>query len=222
MADAKKPELKPREKPAEVIIKLSLWALIAGAIAQRIGAFMTAYHENNLSVGGTVSSWSFSQFIIHYIVPFFTFLSYLISAVAVFGAIYALRALTKINEAVNAVYADSGKTEEIIVDQKGNRRWERVVAHLNSTSVNDWKFAILEADIILDELLDATGYRGETVSDKLKRVEASDFETLEFAWEAHKVRNTIAHEGSEFVISEREARRIIGLYQSVFEEFHYI
>ncbi len=222
MADAKKPEPKPREKPAEVIIKLIIWALIVGAIAQRIGAFVTAYNANNLSVSGAVSSWSFSQFILHYIVPLATFLLYLVSGLAIFGCIYAVRELQKINEAVNAVYADSGKTEEVIVDQKGNRRWERVVAHLNSTSVNDWKFAILEADIILDELLDATGYRGETVSDKLKRVEASDFETLEFAWEAHKVRNTIAHEGSEFVISEREARRVIGLYQSVFEEFHYV
>jgi hypothetical protein len=222
MADAKKPEPKPREKPAEVIIKLIIWALIGGAIAQRIGAFVTAYNENNLSVSSTVSSWSLSQFVLSYIVPFLTFVSYAFSAAAIFGAIYAFRGLTKINEAVNAIYADSGKTEEIIVDQKGNRRWERVVSHLNSTSVNDWKFAILEADIILDELLDATGYRGETVSDKLKRVEASDFETLEFAWEAHKVRNTIAHEGSEFVISEREARRVIGLYQAVFEEFHYI
>jgi len=120
------------------------------------------------------------------------------------------------------MYADQDKTEAIVVDQKGNRRWERVVSHLNSASVNDWKFAILEADIILDELLDATGYRGETVSDKLKRVEPSDFQTIENAWEAHKVRNTIAHEGSEFVISEREARRVIGLYQSVFEEFHYL
>lgn len=222
MADAKKPEPKPREKPAEVLIKLTLMALVFGAIAERFAAFMTAYRENNLSVSGAVSSWSISQFFLNFIAPVLTFFSYAVTAAAIVGCAYALRELQKINESMYAVYADKEKTEEIVVDQKHNRRWERVVAHLNSTNMNDWKFAILEADIILDELLDATGYRGETVSDKLKRVEASDFETLESAWEAHKVRNTIAHEGSEFVISEREVRRIIGLYQSVFEEFHYI
>ena len=221
MADDKKKDAKPRETPTEVLVKLTLGALILGAVAQRITAFISIYKEN-AATAPDVPTWSFFVFISSLLGPFFTFVSFVVTFGAIFGSIYALRNLTRINAEMSDFYKDPEKTDETIVEQKGNKRWERVIAHLNSTSVNDWKFAILEADIILDELLDATGYRGETVSDKLKRVEPSDFQTLDQAWEAHKVRNMIAHEGSDFVISEREARRIIGLYQAVFEEFHYV
>jgi hypothetical protein len=63
------------------------------------------------------------------------------------------------------------------------------------------------------------GYSGETIAEKLKAVEPSDFITIESAWEAHKIRNVIAHEGADFILSEREARRIIDLYRAVFKEF---
>ena len=103
-----------------------------------------------------------------------------------------------------------------------NERWKKVLDYLFSTSENDWKLAILEADIILDDMLDSMGYRGATMSEKLQGVERSDFTTIDSAWEAHKVRNSIAHEGTEFLLNEREARRIIGLYESVFKEFNFI
>ena len=75
---------------------------------------------------------------------------------------------------------------------------------------------------MLDEMLDSVGYRGETMGDKLKSVEKSDFLTLDLAWEAHKIRNAIAHEGAEFTIDQREARRVISLYERVFQEFEFI
>jgi hypothetical protein len=88
--------------------------------------------------------------------------------------------------------------------------------------MSDWKFAIIEADIMLDEMLTTMGYKGDTVGEKLKQVERSDFSTVEKAWEAHKVRNQIAHEGSAFSITKPEAVRVIELYKDVFEEFFII
>ena len=64
-------------------------------------------------------------------------------------------------------------------------------------------------------------YIGETIGEQLKGIEQSDFRTLAHAWEAHKVRNKLVHEG-DFMITKREARRVIDLYRKVFEEFHYI
>jgi hypothetical protein len=66
------------------------------------------------------------------------------------------------------------------------------------------------------------GYKGDTLSDKMRQVERSDFTYIDKAWEAHRVRNRIAHEGSDFELTEREARRVIDLYGAVFEEFHFI
>lgn len=110
----------------------------------------------------------------------------------------------------------------IRIDAPKNQKWERVLEHINSNNPNDWKAAIIEADIMLDELLTVLNYHGNSIGDKLKAVEPSDFDTLQSAWEAHKVRNQIAHEGSEFVLSERDAKRTVAFYKAVFEEFEFI
>lgn len=107
-------------------------------------------------------------------------------------------------------------------DDAARKRWVKIVEHANSENSSDWRLAILECDIILDEMLTKMSYRGETLADKLKAVEKSDFLTIDKAWEAHRVRNTIAHEGSNFQLTDREARRVVGLYADVFKEFHYI
>lgn len=103
-----------------------------------------------------------------------------------------------------------------------NKKWQHVQGLMESQNNNDWRQAIIEADIMLDEMLTKIGYAGESIGERLKNVEESDFTTLNSAWEAHKVRNRIAHKGSDFAISHSEAKRIIGLYEDVFREFYYI
>lgn len=103
-----------------------------------------------------------------------------------------------------------------------NARWEHALSLMTSASPSDWRQAILEADIILGELLDHFSIPGETIGEKLKVVDRSTFTTLDLAWEAHRVRNEVAHGGSNFELSEREARRTVDLFRQVFEEFGYI
>ena len=158
--------------------------------------------------------------------PFIQALSLLFSIVLFIGIVHFSRKTTQIHDELGApLYpaqvAESEKdahNDEHIVNEK----WQRIQEHINSEHPSDWRFAIIEADIMLDEMLDKLEYHGETMNEKLKQIERSDFRTIDFAWEAHKVRNQIAHEGSEFLINEREARRVVGLYQQVFEEFKYI
>jgi hypothetical protein len=126
------------------------------------------------------------------------------------------------------------KKEELIYDTKVEpayqdavpesglaTRWERVKAHIDSHNQNDWKQAILEADMILDEILTSMGYRGESIGEKLKRVNPGDMKSLNEAWEGHKVRNQIAHEPG-FQLGHHEAKAAISNYRAVFEEFYYI
>ncbi|OGG45221.1 hypothetical protein A2673_02400 [Candidatus Kaiserbacteria bacterium RIFCSPHIGHO2_01_FULL_50_13] len=105
---------------------------------------------------------------------------------------------------------------------RSHLRWRRIQEHVSSDNEHSWRLAILEADIMLNELLDVLGYRGETMADKMKQVVRGDFNTIDLAWEAHKVRNRVAHEGAEHLLSGREARRVISLYEQVFREFKFI
>jgi len=103
-----------------------------------------------------------------------------------------------------------------------NKRWERILEYINSENQDEWKLAILDADVILDDMMTKSGYRGESLGEKLKQVERSDFTTINQAWEAHKIRNTIAHSGTDAILSRRTAKKAIDLYRQVFEEFQYI
>jgi transposase len=60
------------------------------------------------------------------------------------------------------------------------------------------------------------------MGERMKAIEKSDFNTIDDAWEAHKARNNIAHQGGGFALNQREARRIISLYERVFREFQLI
>jgi len=100
-------------------------------------------------------------------------------------------------------------------------RWNRVVDQSNSSNPESWRLAILEADIMLNELLDMQGYKGETIADKMKQVDRNKFNSIESAWDAHKIRNRIAHEGG-LTLTPREVRNAIVLYERVFREFRYL
>ena len=108
------------------------------------------------------------------------------------------------------------------VENPTEKRWQRVVDHVTSERESDWRLAVLEADVLLDEMVTHLGYHGDSLGEKLKSIEKSDFTTLDKAWEAHAVRNNIAHQGGTFVLTEREAKRIVELYEEVFREFRFI
>ncbi len=116
----------------------------------------------------------------------------------------------------NLPVGDAPKTEDV-----HNKRWANIQSLMHSYNANDWKQAIIEADIVLDEMLERMGYKGKSIGEKLKTIEASDFMTLDQAWEAHKFRNRIAH-GSSYVLTRDEAQRVMKMYEDVFSEFFYI
>lgn len=103
-----------------------------------------------------------------------------------------------------------------------NPRWEHVLTLASGPTETEWRRAIVEADIMLNLMLAARGFAGDTVADKLKNANPLQFTTLNLAWAAHRVRNQIAHEGSAFTLTERDARATIDNYRRVFEEFDYL
>ncbi len=140
------------------------------------------------------------------------------------GIIYCIEQLKHIRKKEELMY--DTKTEPAYQETSSGdpalaHRWENVIQHIESPNQNDWKQSILEADIILDDILTAMGYRGESIGEKLKRVEPGDFHSLDDAWEAHKVRNQIAHEPG-FSITQHDALATVNRYRKVFEEFYYI
>ena len=114
----------------------------------------------------------------------------------------------------------SPKVEELPSLQ--SQKWQQVMNHVNSQNPAEWRLSILEADVMLDDMMQHLGFHGDTLGERLKNTSKADFKNIDSAWEAHKIRNAIAHEGSGFLLSQRESKRVIELYQVVFNEFKYV
>lgn len=149
-------------------------------------------------------------------------ISILVCLLLACGVVYSAIRLLQIRRAEHMQFRKAAHTVTAVDVPRTQLRWNRIMEHANSPDEHKWRLSILEADIMLNELLDVLGYKGETMAEKMKQVVRGDFNSIDAAWDAHKVRNRVAHEGSEHPLSEREKNRVIGLYQQVFREFNFI
>jgi hypothetical protein len=215
----KKPEVK--DDTLNKLIFAFLGIFLLWVLIQRLFVVLNYYFS-----GGYDSLWQRTEvYFLQYIWPLIKMAATIITVAGIYGIYKIVRATMQIREEERLVY---GSTEVGVDEMEApggspkNEKWEQVQTHINSKNPSEWRLAIIEADIMLDELLKASGYHGDTVGERLKAVEPSDFTSLEAAWEAHKVRNQIAHQGSGFEINEREAKRVINLFETVFREFNII
>lgn len=107
-------------------------------------------------------------------------------------------------------------------DRNSNPRWKYILTLVDSPNESDWRIAIMEADSLLEESFKERGIAGNTMADLLEEAKTNGYPGVQGAWDAHIIRNKIAHEGTEFPLSQVEARRVIKLYQNIFEDLKVI
>lgn len=126
---------------------------------------------------------------------------------AQFGALLTQR-VRNAEELWNQLYRSQGRPS----------RLDDIRTHVSSGNPNDWKLAIIEADVMLDQTLIANGYPGATLGERLKGTTVQQLSTLNDAWDVHRIRNQIAHEGADFVLTQRAAQQAIMQYERVLAE----
>jgi len=115
------------------------------------------------------------------------------------------------------------KIEEALFKQKekergANPRWHYIQTLVESINESDWRVSIMEADSMMEEVLKESGLIGGSVGELLEEAKAGGYRNIQDAWDAHLVRNQIAHQGSDFPLTQNEARRVIKLFENFFEE----
>lgn len=145
-----------------------------------------------------------------------TAIGYFIAVAGLFLIVYCTVRLFELRQREEHYYATVIKGPEPA--QRANARWDHIQSLMASGEASKWREAIIEADIMLSDALYGRGYEGENVSEKLKSADPRTFRGLNDAWEAHKVRNQIAHEGSAFPLSEAIARRTIARFETALRE----
>ncbi|MFA6297305.1 MAG: hypothetical protein WC629_01955 [Candidatus Paceibacterota bacterium] len=213
----KKPDKKVEKKEPQAPSAYFLLALLF------LGLFLLSQLMNIVGVLMPGLPSTFNSLIVTFISSLQVFAAF-ISLLFVMGIMYAnfrigqIKREAKLKEKVDSAKDIKTQKEE----QTENKKWKRIVEHVSSSNPSDWRLSVLEADILLSDALKERGYQGETIADMLKSTNKDNFKTLDEAWEAHKIRNSIAHEGSEFVLSQREAKRVVSLFEDVFRELYFI
>lgn len=147
-------------------------------------------------------------------------LGMVLSLLLVVFIVYVMIRLHQVeHEGFHALEAHAHEHHEPEVESThSNSRWDNIVILAMGASQGDWRRAILEADIMLFDVMREQGYPGETVGEQLKQANPIQMTTLDLAWKAHKVRNDVAHGGEGHELTERDVRATIDYYRRVFEE----
>lgn len=196
-------------------------ALILGLVL--LGALVTAVlnYLDSFAFDSSIFA-NLTDYFLNHIWPKWKLVAAILSGALFFGILnnaWQLRAinLAELNTFNPGLLGGVADVEE--AEETKNARWERILSLANSESASDRRMAVMEADVMLEELLAALGYTGDSVGEILKSIDENQFSSIDAAWEAHKVRNTLAHSGSEFEITSRETKRVIALFEKVFREF---
>ncbi|MEK7177050.1 MAG: hypothetical protein AAB719_02040 [Patescibacteria group bacterium] len=212
-----KPTGDLNKKTFEEVTYLLLGFVLLGALVTAVLNYIDAL------LSGVSGSWlqRAIDYFLEHIWPVWGIIAAVISVLAVMGIVRNAWKLKAINIEEQKIYSPTvpGVSDEEVIKEAKNKRWEKIVAYANSGNSADWRLAIIEADVMLEELLETAGYVGGSVGEMLKSVDKNEFLSIESAWEAHKIRNSVAHSGGNFQLNERETKRVIALFEEVFKEF---
>ena len=151
----------------------------------------------------------------------YSVIAMIFSAIFTVGYIYSIIRNNQMSaiEQEKYIHAQERLYNELYRDEaESNTRLADLNAHIESDNPNEWKVAIIEADIILEEALDKAGFIGDTVGEKLKSATTTTLPSVQDAWDAHIIRNKVAHAGADFVLTHKIAREAITKYKKVFAE----
>ena len=96
-------------------------------------------------------------------------------------------------------------------------RWEEILRHLASNVEAQWRFSLIEADKLVEDVLRRAGFPGDTMGERLMNIQSGQLQTIDGLWEAHKLRNRIAHDLNYF-LRYTEAKRAIEQFEATLRE----
>lgn len=161
----------------------------------------------------TLNSGTFSGLLL-----FFQILGALVSVAFIAGAIYAWIG----DQEVSKMFAEK-RNRHFEINKNSStspqkKRWMNIAAMFQSPDPNAWRIAIIDADSMLEELITSMGFVGESFGEKLKQMNNSGIPWTDAAWDIHLLRNKLAHEGSRYPLTDREAYRAFKIYENIFFE----
>ncbi len=103
--------------------------------------------------------------------------------------------------------------------KKFEKVWAKITKRLQNPLESEYKLVIIEADNLLNEILERMGYKGETVGERLKKITVDILPSIQEVLEAHKIRNNIVHD-PDYKITLEKGQKTIKIYEKTFQELN--
>jgi hypothetical protein len=100
---------------------------------------------------------------------------------------------------------------------KKTKKWKKVLYRLETGLESEAKLALIESEMVLDEVLKESGYPGENLGEKLGKITVASLPNIEEVKEAHKIRDNIIHDPA-YKLTLEEAERTIKIYEKALKD----
>ena len=88
---------------------------------------------------------------------------------------------------------------------------------LEKSNPQSYNMAVVEGDKLLDKAMMEMGIPGKTMGERLKKCGKEKYSQLNAVWNAHKLRNQIAHEPG-FRLEYHQARHALTIYKTALKD----
>jgi hypothetical protein len=105
--------------------------------------------------------------------------------------------------------------------KKTFKKWLKISKRLESGQESEYKLAVIEADDLLAEALEAMEVKGKTIEEKLENIDPVVLPEAEKVLQAHKVRNEIVYNPDRQLTLDK-AKEILYIYEKVFRNLELI
>lgn len=94
-----------------------------------------------------------------------------------------------------------------------NKRWAKIIKRTESGAESDYKFAIVEADDFLYQVLEEAGYEGETFEELAGNAGKKMSNNFKDILEAHAIRNLVVYD-LDYKLDLDLAKRMLSSYEN--------
>jgi len=99
------------------------------------------------------------------------------------------------------------------------KNWKKIIKKMDSGLESEYKLAIIEADVMLDEVLRRIGHTEEGVEAKINATTSSELKNVEEMKQARKVRNDIVYD-PDYHLTLEKTRETLKVYEETFRNLN--
>lgn len=106
-------------------------------------------------------------------------------------------------------------------DAKLQAAWEKIKAKAETNPPASYVLTIIEADTFVDDVLVRLGLPGNTMMERLEKLNNREFSRLEDLRRAHRIRNALVHRPG-FTVTSEQAVEMMGTYEAFLNELEVV